>query len=186
MFGKGCFSAFLLVSCLLTPAKLHAGEPADRPLLHLEAGAGYAFKLSAKDRPPGDYRGGGLSSGFKLFLSPNATVGYGFETGYFNVSALSGELLKAKINAVPLLWLIRFDMGSLDFQLGVGYYYILARSYIDSNRVAADEFDLGYSIGAGYPLGGAGRWKWGIEAQWSNIAELQISMLRINVRLSHF
>lgn len=187
----------LIIQCLLSAYSLNAqvenGKSNDADFkIGIEVGSGYGFKLRTSNKLDGEYSSSGMNYTLRVKWGSGNIFGAGFETGYITISSLESTNLitpvgltnlTAKLNAIPLLFIVTTQYAGFQLNTGFGYYSVNATSTAFGSTIESSEWDFGYLLSLGYSQPINSTFMWGAEVKWNNISEVRITNLSLQLKL---
>lgn len=160
----------------------------------VEAGGGYAYKLTNPKIISGDYKRDGFTGTVRLKWGSSNLLGVGIESGWLPISTQSdhnapsefGKItIAASLSAIPVMAIFSMQRMGLQLHTGLGYYRVNAVATVMGVTMESSEWNLGYLLSLGYGRPITDDYRVGAEIKWNNIVEQQISMISIQVRVMY-
>lgn len=167
-------------------------RPAPSFRLFAEIGGGYAYKLNTPGTSFGTYTRDGMAGTFRLKWGWSTLFGIGMETGWIPISSTRAKNLNtefgpidisASASAVPLLAVCSMEQFGVQLHSGWGFYRVHAAATVMGESMESSEWKMGYQLSLGYGIPIASDHRVGMEVQWNNIVEHQVSILSLQARI---
>ena len=163
----------------------------------IDGGGGYSRNVSpgvpATASSGGDYTNGGFTGLLRIRGSKNHSISIGLETGWQHIAAVSQQNAQASgfgttnitatLSAIPVMGVISLQDYNVQLHGSVGIYRLLSKATLFGNTVSSSEWDMAFTLAAGYEFDLPGEYRVVPEFRWSRVNDQQKSFLSLMIRL---
>ncbi len=163
----------------------------------IDGGGGYSRNITrvvqATASPGGDFTNGGFTGLLRIRGSKNHFITIGIETGFQRISSVTQQNaqavgfgttdITATLSAIPVMGVITLQDYNVQLHGSAGVYRLISKASLFGSSVSSSEWDMAFSISAGYEITVSGEYKIIPEFRWSRINDLQKSFLSLMIRL---
>ncbi|MFI5264177.1 MAG: hypothetical protein ACHQM6_06655 [Candidatus Kapaibacterium sp.] len=187
-----------MIAVIVSVQPLSAQPNAAKPFtIWIDAGGGYSRNISpgvpATASPGADYTNGGFTGLLRIRGSKNHFITIGLETGWQHIASASQQNAQASafgttnitatLSAIPVMGVISLQDYNIQAHASVGIYRLLSKATLFGNTVSSSEWDMAFSLAAGYEIDLPGDYRILPEFRWSRINDQQKSFLSLMIRV---
>jgi hypothetical protein len=195
--NKGLYFLFLYAA-MISPLSIYAQTQNAKPFtIWIDAGGGYSRDISpgvpATASPGADYTNGGFTGLIRIRGSRNHFITIGLETGWQRIASATQQNaqasgfgttnISATLSAIPVMGVISLQDYNIQAHASVGIYRLLSKATLFGNTVSSSEWDMAFSLAAGYEIDLPGDYRIVPEFRWSRINDQQKSFLSLMIRV---